>query len=91
MDLWWEMLRLIRSGTEGMGQIPAVQSSASPLIALRLCFYVFPPLKKGFYIYKGMLNSLRKIYLQKQDGENKAVLVLYLQILVIFSLCLKLS
>lgn len=95
MDLWCEILRLIRSVTEGIGHIPPVQSSISTLIALRLCFYVFPPLKKGFYIYKEMLNSLRKIYLQNRDGKNKTVLVLYLQIFVAFvvalSLCLNVS
>lgn len=95
MDLCWEILRLIRSVPEGIGQIPTVQSSSSTLIALRLCFYVFPPLKKGFYIYKEMLNSLRKIYLQNEDGKNKTVLVLGLQIFMAFvvtiSLCLKLS
>lgn len=84
MDLWWEILRLIRSITEGIGQILAVQSSTSTLIALRLCFYVFPPLKKTFCIYKEMLNSLRKIYLQNQDRENKTALIFHQQIFLAF-------
>lgn len=71
MDLCWEIPRLISSISQGMGQILTVQSSASTLIALRLGFYAFPPLRKSFYIYKEMLNSLRKICLQNQDGEVK--------------------
>lgn len=51
MDLRWEILRLIRSINEGIGQILAVQSST--LIALRLCFYVFSsPQKELLYLQR---------------------------------------
>lgn len=45
-----------------------------------------PPPQNSFYIYKEMLNSLRKVYLQNQDGQNKTVTVLmvYLQIFIAF-------
>lgn len=50
-----------------------------------------PPPQNSFYIYKEMLNSLRKVYLQNQDGQNKTVTVLMVYLLIFIAFVIAFS